>query len=387
MNQNVYFSQRLNRLLDLAREVASTVAEPRAAEVDEERLWPAHTMSALAEAGLFGAQVPEDLGGHGEGMLALAALTEVLGQACSTSAICYGMHCVGTAAIAAKPTGHHRDTYLRPIAAGRHITTLSLSEPGTGAHFYTSSTELLPDGPDYLVRGLKHFVTNGGHADSYVVSTIASDASNGEFSCILIDRETPGVRWEGRWDGLGMRGNAAVTMHLEGARVPQSNLLGEEGDQIWYVFEIIAPYFLAAMSGTYLGIAQAALDYTIRHIKTRAYGAGDTTVADAPVVQHRIGVLWSRLEAARQLLYSAAYAGDSGDPDALVKILSSKAEASDVAVFVVNEAMTLCGGLAYRENNLLARLLRDVRASHVMAPTTDLLRLWTGRALLGQPLL
>jgi isovaleryl-CoA dehydrogenase len=184
-----------------------------------------------------------------------------------------------------------------------------------------------------------------------------------------------------------MRGNAAITLNLEDARVSRKNLLGEEGDQIWYVFEIIAPYFLAAMAGTYLGIAQAALDYTIGHVKTRSYEMSGTTVAHADVVQHRIGELWSRVEAARQLLYSAAYAGDSGNPAALLSVLSSKAEVSDVAVHVVNEAMTLCGGIAYRENAYLARLLRDVRASHVMAPTTDLLRLWTGRALLGQPLL
>ena len=387
MADNIYFSPRLARLRELAQEVSTTVAAPRAVEVDERRMWPEHTMRALGEAGLLGIHVPEELGGHGEGMVALAAITEVLGQACSSSAICYGMHGVGTAAIAAKPTEHHRERYLRPIAEGRHLTTLSLSEPGTGAHFYISSTQLTADGSDYVVRGLKHFVTNGGHADSYVVSTMASDASSGEFSCILIDRDTPGMRWSGTWDGLGMRGNAAITMNLEDARVSRDHLLGAEGDQIWYVFEIIAPYFLVAMAGTYLGIAQAALDYTIGHVKTRSYTVSGGTVANADVVQHRIGELWSRVEAARQLLYSAAYAGDSGNPEALIAVLSSKAEVSDMAVHVVNEAMTLCGGIAYRENAYLARLLRDVRASHVMAPTTDLLRLWTGRALLGQPLL
>jgi len=384
---SIYFSPQLRRLQDIAREVASTVAAPRAAEVDEKRLWPEHTFHALAEAGLMGLHVPENLGGHGQGMLGLAAVTEILGQACSASAICYGMHSVGTATIAAKPTDYQRERYLAPIAAGRHFTTLSLSEPGTGVHFYLSSSELIPDGDDYLIRGLKHFVTNGGHAHSYVVSTLASDASRGEFSCILVDDNTPGMRWSGDWEGLGMRGNAAITMHLEDARVPRQNLLGEEGEQIWYIFEILAPYFLVAMAGTYLGIAQAALDYAIQHVRTRVYGMHNEAVANADVIQHRVGTLWSRVEAARQLLYSAAYAGDCGDAGALPAILSSKAEVSEMAVHVVNEAMTLCGGIAYRDNSLLARLLRDVRASHVMAPTTDLLRLWTGRALLGQPLL
>ncbi|MDQ3280117.1 MAG: acyl-CoA/acyl-ACP dehydrogenase [Acidobacteriota bacterium] len=382
-----YFSPPLLRLHDEMRQIAAAVAAPRAAEVDEKRMWPAHTFEALASAGLLGLHVPEELGGHGQGLLALASLTEILAQSCSSSSICYGMHCVGTAVIAAKPSDYHRERYLAPIAAGKHVTTLSLSEPGTGVHFYLPTTQLIGDGDEYVLRGLKHFVTNGGHVNSYVVSTVASDASHGEFTCILVDENTPGMHWSGEWDGFGMRGNSSIVMNLDDARVPQRNLLGEEGDQIWYVFEVVAPYFLIAMAGTYLGIAQAALDYTVNHLRTRVYTTGSEPPANADVLQHRVGALWSRLEATRQFLYSAAFAGDSGDAAALPAILSSKAQISDVAVEVVNECMTLCGGIAYRENSLLARLLRDVRASHVMAPTTDLLRLWTGRALLGQPLL
>jgi isovaleryl-CoA dehydrogenase len=387
MMSSPIFSPLQLQLQKEMREIAAAVAAPRSDEVDQKGVWPEHTFRALADAGLLGLHVPEELGGHGQGLLALASLTEILGQSCSSSAICYGMHCVGTAVIAAKPTAYHRDRYLRPIAAGEHITTLSVSEPGSGVFFFLPSTSLVEEGEDYLIRGLKHFVTNGGHADSYVVSTLASDGSHGEFSCILVDEQTPGMRWSGDWNGLGMRGNSSITMNLEEARVPRSNLLGEEGDQIWYVFEVIAPYFLTAMAGTYLGIARAALDYAINHVRARSYSTGTEPLANAEIVQHRIGRMWSRLEAARQLTFAAAFAGDSGDPGALPLILSSKAEVSDAAVEIVNDAMTLCGGVAYRENSLLPRLLRDVRASHVMAPTTDLLRLWTGRALLGQPLL
>lgn len=368
-------------------QIAADVAAPRADEVDEQRVWPRHTFDALSEAGLLGLHVPLELGGHGEGLVALALMTEVLGQSCSSSAICYGMHCVGTAVIAAKPTPYHRERYLAPIAEGKHVTSLSLSEPGSGAHFYLPETQLTTDGDHFVMRGLKHFVTNGAHADSYVVSTLASESSRGEFSCVLVDEHTPGMRWSGQWDGLGMRGNSSITMNIEDARVPRENLLGEEGDQIWYVFEIVAPYFLIAMAGTYLGIAQAAFDYAVNYLRTRTYTTGQEPPSNVDVVQHRVGALWSRIEAARQLLYAAAWSGDNGHANALPSILSSKAEVSAVAVDVVNEAMSLCGGIAYRDGSILARLLRDVRASHVMAPTTDLLRLWTGRALLGHPLL
>jgi alkylation response protein AidB-like acyl-CoA dehydrogenase len=142
-----------------------------------------------------------------------------------------------------------------------------------------------------------------------------------------------------------------------------------------------------AMAGTYLGVAQAAMDEARMHTGTRRYGHSGELLGQAPVVAHRLGDLWGELEAARQLIYSAAAKGDARAPDALPSILACKAMAGDTAVHLANEAMTLCGGSAYRENSRLARILRDARASHVMAPTTDMLKSWVGRALLNLPLL
>lgn len=383
---SVFLSAAVRELREQAAEIGRTVLAPRAAEVDREAKWPAHSLRALADAKLTGLTAPADVGGHGLGLVALAALTETLAQSCASSAICFGMHCVGTAVIAAKPTAHHRERYLVPIAEGKHITALSLSEPGTGVHFYLPETDLTRIGDDFLVQGVKHFVTNGGHADSYVVST-KSPGQPGEFSALVVDGDTPGVQWVGKWEGLGLRGNSSITMRLDGVRVPAANLLGEQGDQIWYVFEVVAPFFLVAMAGTYLGVAQSALDYAIEHLKTRIHQHSGEPLAGADVMQHRIGEVWSRIASARQLLYTAAWRAENGGADALPLILSCKAEVADVGVWAVNEIMTIAGGLGYRENGPLARMLRDIRASHVMSPTTDLLRLWTGRSLLGLPLL
>ena len=110
-------------------------------------------------------------------------------------------------------------------------------------------------------------------------------------------------------------------------------------------------------------------------------------LADAPVIQFKIAELWAKLEQARQAVYKAARLGDAGDPGALPSILMSKAISGEAAVDLCNEAMTLCGGSGYGENGKLTRLLRDARASHVMAPTTNILKLWAGRAILGLPIL
>ena len=271
-----FTSSSLRDLRLKAREIATTVAAPRAHEVDQNQEWPAHTMSALGEAGLLGLHVPKRLGGLGEGLMGLIAVTEQLGQACSSSSMCFGMHSVGTAVVAAKATPHHEDAYLTAIARGEHITTLALSETGSGVHFYLPSTEVRRVEGGYQISGIKQWVTNAGHADSYVVSCKSGDedAQHGDFTCVVVDADAPGCKLLKAWDGFGMRGNASRPIHFDEVPVSSVGLLGAEGDQIWYVFEVVAPYFLTAMAGTYLGIAQAAFDIALARVRDREYMYG-----------------------------------------------------------------------------------------------------------------
>lgn len=384
-----FSSAALRDLREKARSIAHTVAAPRAAEVDENGTWPAHSMKALADAGLLGLHVPQRLGGLGQGLMGLIAVTEQLGQACSSSSMCFGMHSVGTAVIAAKSTPHHENKYLAAIGRGEHVTTIGLSETGSGVHFYLPDTEVHRENGGYRVTGTKQWVTNSAHANSYVVScrNADEDAEHGEFTCVVVDANSPGCQLQKGWAGFGMRGNDSRPIRFERAEVSADGLLGNQGDQIWYVFEVVAPYFLTAMAGTYLGIAQAAFDIAVKRIQSRDYASLEESLADAPVIQYKVAELWSKLEQARQIIYKAARLGDAGDPNALSFILSSKAIAGDAAVDICNEAMTLCGGSGYGENGTLPRLLRDARASHVMAPTTNILKLWAGRSILGMPIL
>lgn len=382
-------SSRLRVLRDKAEVVAREVAAPRAERVDRDAVWPKHTMDALADAGLMGLHVPRILGGEGQGLVGLVAVTEALGMACSSSALCYGMHCVGTAVMAARATPYQRASYLEPIAAGEHVTTLGLSEAGLGSHVYLSETRVQREDDELVVDGVKQFITSGTHADSYVVSTMSSrhQEEPGEFNMLIVDADTPGVSWLDPWDGLGMRGNSSRGLRLEAARVPVANLLGEEGAQPWYVFDVIVPYFLISMSATYLAIARAALDLTIQHLRTRRFSHSGESLGEAPVLQHKLAGMWVAVQKTRRLVYDAARLGDAADAEALPALLMSKADVAETAVAVANEAMTMCGGIAYRENAHLARLLRDARAAHVMSPTTDLLKQWTARSLMGIPLL
>ncbi len=380
----------LDQILEVAGRLAVTELAPRAAAVDRQASWPEEGIRALLAAGLGGLVVPRRHGGLGQGLYGLNRVCEVLGKGCPSAALCFGMHAVGSAVIAAKATTDQQARLLVPIAAGEHLTTLALSEPGSGAHFYlpASTVSKGPDG-SYLVSGEKSFVTNGGHADSYVVSVVgtAPEAPMGQFSCVVVPADSPGMRWQEPWRGFGMRGNASGALRLEAVAVPANNLLGEEGDQLWYAFQVVAPYFLMAMTGVYLGIAARVIDELVDHMRGRTHSHDGRRLAQRDVLQHRLAALWARLEATRRLSYHAASEYDAGNPDILPAVLSAKAEVADCCVEVCNDAMTLAGGRAYGADSVFSRMLRDARAAHVMAPTTDMLRLWAGRSLLGEPLL
>lgn len=376
-------------VLEQIKDISCGVVRDCSEQTDQQRRWPQEAFDQLKAAGLTGLMAPLDCGGLGGGGYDLALACEALGRECSSTAICFGMHCVATAVIAANASEHQKEHFLRPIAAGQHVTTLSLSEPGTGVFFFFPQTQISCNQECYLVSGEKHFVTNGQYADSYVVSGRTGDNpdQDQEFSCVVLEADSPGIQFTGVWEGIGMRGNSSISMTLAQVAVDPGNLLGRRGDQIWYVFEVLTPYFLLAMAGTYLGLAGRALDEAITHVKTRTHQHNGTRLADSLVIQHRIGQLWGRLNQTRASVMAAAREHDAQSAGSLLPLLATKANVAECSVDIVNQVMTLCGGIGYREGRVLERLLRDVRACDVMAPSTDLLRIWTGRLLLDCPLL
>lgn len=372
-----------------ARRIAVTVAAEERRRTDGRGEWPAGTMRALGDAGLMGLVVPRSAGGLGLGYAALVAVCEELGRENPSASLAFGMHCVGTACITARATTYQVERYLRPIARGEHVTTLALSERESGAHFYLPRLALERDGSTLVLDGEKSFVTNAGHANSFVVSTAALDPSEdpGRFNLLIADADAPGVSVGDAWHGFGMRGNSARSIRFSRARVPAEGMLGEEGAQTWYAFEVVAPYFLTAMAGTYLGVASRAVDEAASHMRGRGIRPLGRTLADQPTLQRDLAHAWTRVEAARRFLYHAAALADAQDPGAVLALMGAKAMLDDVSVSVTNAAMTLGGGIAYHENSLLGMLLRDARASGVMSPTEGILLGWIGRSLLDLPML
>lgn len=379
----------LERLRQIASEVSSTVLSSECERIDREGRWPEEGLRALAEAGLMGLHLPTRLGGHQQGLLALAVITEELGKSCSSTAMCFGMHSVAAKVLATKATGYQENHFLRPIAEGRHISSLALSEPGTGSQFFLPRTRFDAAGDQIVLNGQKSFVTSGGRADSYVISAVppGSELDPGTFTCFAVERATPGLEWLQDWDGLGMRGNSSRGVRLQNVRIPKDNLLGSEGDQIWYVFEVVAPYFIVAMSAVYLGIAQSALDHATAHLRERSHEHTGEALSQIPVLAHQVAEMWTSIERTRQLVHHAARLGDAGAAETPRALFAAKIDVAEMVTTVTQQALMLSGGKGFGKTGAVGRLLRDAQASHVMAPTTQLLKTWLGRSVLGLPLL
>lgn len=379
----------LERLRGIAADIGRSVLAVDAVEIDQAGRWPERGLRALADAGLMGLHVPKRLGGQEQGLIALAVITEELGRHCSSTAMCFGMHSVAAKVLSAKATPYHEEHFLRPIALGSHITSLSLSESGTGVHFFLPRAQFHQDGDSLVLEGSKSFVTSGGHADSYVMSAVppGQELDPGTFTCFAVEAGTPGLEWQQDWQGFGMRGNSSRGVRLNSVRIPRENLLGAQGDEIWYVFEVVAPYFIIAMAGVYLGIAQAALDAAISHLKERQHTHTGGTLSEVPVLANQVAEMWIAVQRTRQLIHHAARSGDAGDAQTALALFASKADVADMVTFVTQQAMMLSGGKGYGQNSHIARLMRDAQAAHVMAPTTQLLKTWLGRSLLNLPLL
>jgi alkylation response protein AidB-like acyl-CoA dehydrogenase len=362
------------------RDLAHALIAKHAAETDRESRFPEGQLSALGQVGALGLLVPGDRGGAGAGLVALAAACEAVGGACASTGMVFLMHSV-TAATIAGGGGPSASRLLDGMASGEVLGTLAFSERGTGAHFYAPELRAERRNGSVHVSGRKAFVTAGGHADAMLV-LLQGDGEG--LDCYVVRKDDPGVRFDGRWEGLGMRGNSSIAVELDDVALGGDALIGEAGGGVGLVFGVVAPTFLVGLAAVNIGIAQSALSYATRHATSRHYPDGSALV-EVATIQHALANMDIDVRAARALLHEAARLGDSGDDGALVPLMEAKILCTDVAARVTQAALEVCGGQGYTPALPIERHLRDARAGAVMAPTNGVLRTWTGKAIAGLP--
>ena len=374
------------RIEDLRR-IADEQISPYAADVDEQARFPREALDALAQAGWLGLTVPTDYGGQGQGMRVACTTLDEIAQRCASTAMIYLMHLCGCACYTAHANGH-ADT-LREVAGGTHLSTLAWSERGSRSHFWAPVSQAEQSNGQVVLRAQKSFVTSAGIADGYVVSTrtpnVTGTTDTMDTTLYLVRNEDEGLRVNGTWNSMGMRGNASAPMVLENCRVPPERALSDPSQGFPRMLEIL-PWFNLGNAAVSIGIAEAATRATTTHLTAARLEHMNSRLADLPNLRARLAQMRIETDSARAHLVSALDAVESAAPNAMLLVLASKAAAAEAAKRVTDLGMQTCGGAAFSKHLTLERNFRDSRAMSVMAPTSDVLYDFIGRALCGMDL-
>jgi alkylation response protein AidB-like acyl-CoA dehydrogenase len=370
------------RVVSEATAVAVADIGPEAARVDRDGAFPEGPIGALGQCGLLGLNVPASCGGRGQGIRTIAAVLEVVGRHCSSTAMIYLMHLCGVACYAAAP--EKTEPQLRAAAQGKHLSTLAFSETGSRSHFWAPVSRAVAGNGGVHVSANKSFVTSAGRADGYVVSTLAPAATQPlESSLYLVLRGDKGVRVSGTWKGVGMRGNASAPMTLENVALGEARALSAPGKGLDMMLGVALPVFQIGSAAIAVGIAEAAVQATIGHLTHARFEDTHDTLAQLPTLRARVAEMRVQTDRARAHLAAVLDSLESPGPETQLLVLEVKAVATEAAVSVTDTAMRACGGAAFGGAHGIERLFRDARAPIIMAPTTDQAYDFIGRALCG----
>jgi alkylation response protein AidB-like acyl-CoA dehydrogenase len=375
---------------DTYRERAATLAggilKQHARDVDTSGRFPRESVSALGPA-LLGMCLPADFGGGGQGLRPFAAVVEALAQGCSSTAMVFVMHVSAVQAIAASTTLARKPELLGEIAAGRHLTTLALSEKGSRSQFWAPVSHLSQSNGSLSVSAEKSWVTSAGNADSYVASAQKPGAASPfESTLFLVKRADPAVRVQRAFDGLGLRGNDSAPVSLQGVAIADGDLITPQGEGAAAMLQVILPWFNIGSAAMANGLCRAAVGATAAHLQAGAFEHTGTALRDLPTLRARLADMAVRTEQAAALLDRTITIIEAGSAEAPLFVLLTRLASVEAAVDVIDLAMKACGGAAFSRHMDLERIFRDARAGFVMAPTADHLREFTGRALTGLPL-
>lgn len=367
-------------LASVDRVVDQTIA-PAAVAVDTAGQFPAASILALAQCGALGVLSDPSVGGSGVGLGAAVAIVERVARACGSTAMVLTMHLCGTAVL----EKHAPESIRRDAATGKHLSTLAFSEAGSRSHFWAPTSTATREGDAIRLDAKKSWVTSAHHATAYVWSS-RPIAAEGPSTIWLVHRDNAGVAISAGFDGLGLRGNDSCPVTASGALVPATAMLGADGGGFDVMMGVVLPTFQLLNAACSLGLMEAAIARTIAHATTTKLEHLGTTLADGPVTRAHIAKMRIAADGARSLVRDTLAALEAGRPDASLRVLESKALAAETAAVVLDGAMRVCGGAAFRKETGVERFFRDARAASVMAPTTDALHDFIGRALCGLPL-
>jgi alkylation response protein AidB-like acyl-CoA dehydrogenase len=367
-----------NFIRGMVRNFAETEVAPSVRIRDEEARFDRVLMyDRLAQLGLTGIVFPEEYGGAGGDYISYSIAVEELSRVCASTGVTLSAHLsLGANPIYMFGTEEQKQKYLVPLAKGEKMAAFGLTESSAGSDAGGTTTTAIRDGNEWILNGAKIFITNAGEAETYVVMARSDQSAEKHrgISAYIVEKGTPGFSFGKKEKKLGIRSSPTLELVFDNCRIPAENLLGQEGQGFKVAMKTLDGGRIGIASQA-LGIAQGALDAAIALNKK-----GNTGVAAEQGVQFQLADMATQVEAARLLVYNAAYRASAGlsysQEAAMAKLF-----ASETAMRVTTQAAKLHGGYGYPHEFPMQQMMRDAKITEIYEGTSEVLRLVIGTIL------
>lgn len=374
-------TQEQELIRDSMRAFAQERLAPFAAEWDRNHTFPREALKELAELGALGMVVPEEWGGAGMDYMSLVlTLEEIAAGDGATSTIVSVQNSLPCGILNRFGSEAQKEQWLKPLARGEKLGCFCLTEPHVGSDAAAIRTMAVREGDEWVLNGVKQFITTGKHADVAIVFAVTDKAAGKKgITCFLVPATSPGYQVGRIEEKMGQKASDTTQILLENCRVPADAVIGREGEG----YKIALANLEAGRIGIAaqcLGMARAALEAAVKYAQEReSFGK---PIFEHQAVNFRLADMATQLEAARQLVWHAASLKDAGRP-CLKEASMAKLFASEMAERVCSDAIQVHGGYGYVTDFPVERIYRDVRVCQIYEGASDIQRLVIGRALAG----
>jgi alkylation response protein AidB-like acyl-CoA dehydrogenase len=375
-------SEEHRAIREAVRELCAAKVAPYAADVDEHARYPQEAADALQAADFHAPHVPEEYGGAGADALATALVIEEIARVCMSSSLIPAVNKLGSLPVMLAGSEELKKTYLTRLASGEGGFSYCLSEPEAGSDAVAMRTRAVRDGDQWVLDGVKRWITNAGVSEFYTVMAVTNPEEEGArgISAFVVERSDEGVSFGAPEKKLGIKGSPTREVYLDKVRIPADRMIGAEGTGFETAMRTL-DHTRVTIAAQAVGVAQGALDFAVDYARERQqFGR---PIADFQGLQFLLADMGMKVEAARQLTYAAAGRSERNEKDLTFFGASAKCFASDVAMEVTTNAVQVLGGYGYTRDYPVERMMRDAKITQIYEGTNQVQRIVIARQLLA----
>jgi alkylation response protein AidB-like acyl-CoA dehydrogenase len=363
------------------RSLCEDKVAPNAAHADESGEFPEASYQALRAADFHAPHIPTHFGGSGADALATAIVIEEIARVCASTSLIPAVNKLGTLPLLLAGSGELQRRYLEPVARGDGMFSYCLSEPEAGSDAAAMRTAAVRDGDGFVLNGAKRWITNAGVSEFYTVFAVTTPGVGSRgISAFVVEKSDPGLSFGAPEKKLGIKGSPTREVYFDNVRIGPDRMIGEEGTGFRTAMRTL-DHTRVTIAAQAVGIAAGALDQAMSYVRQRhQFGR---PIADFQGVQFMLADMGMKLEAARQLTYTAAAKSERGDADLTYFGAAAKCFASDAAMEITTDAVQLFGGYGYTKDFPVERMMRDAKITQIYEGTNQVQRVVMARQLLA----